>query len=214
MPIPEIRSPEEVSQPVAKVLHFRSNISGLLAARPAVRMLAFAFDFALLHGLAIVTAQWLCVLMLRQLLQAKVMTNGVVVSAPVFHACYQYGVGLIWPVTLLFLGFIYYVASAHLWGASLGQGLLGLRVVTRAGELPSLESAGKRYFASVFTLFSMGFFFFLGAYSREGLCFHDEASGTRVVRRDSVAPQAAVNPEARPVGEYTAEDRIQLDRVA
>ena len=186
MPIPEPRQPDEATKTLAAVAYLINNISGLKAPRPALRMFAFAFDFALLHGLSLCAAQWLSVLMLRQLLSAKGIGNGVVLSAEVFQTAYQYGISLIWPIAMLFLGFSYFVTCIHLWGASIGLGLFGLKVVTRTGEMPSLERAGKRFFASIFTFFSLGFFFFFGAYSRDGICFHDEASGTRVVRRDSI----------------------------
>lgn len=189
MPIQDLTLPEPIPadnpSDSATIHYLINNINGLKAARPRPRILAFALDFALLHGFSMALAQWLAVLMLRSLLKAKVTKGGIVIGASFFQYAYQYGVTLIWPVALLFTAFIYFVSCTHLWGATLGQGLFGLRVVTRTGELPSLEKAGRRFFASVFTFFSMGFFFFLGAYNRDGLCFHDEASGTRVVRRDS-----------------------------
>ena len=170
-----------------RLLHiFDNNLRRMRAPRPLLRSGAFLFDYLLLHGTASALSHGLCVGMLGLLLPGRALGAKFILTSPQnIQLTYQYGMSLVFPVALLLMSFVYFVTSAHLAGASLGQALLGLRVVTRAGELPSLEQAVKRFFASLFSLFSMGFFFFLGAGRAEGICFHDDASGTRVVRRDS-----------------------------
>jgi uncharacterized RDD family membrane protein YckC len=156
------------------------------APKARLRSLAFILDYLLLHCVASALSHWVCVAMLGALLPGKALgAKTLATSAKVIELTYQYGVSLLFPVAFLLISFVYFVALTHQSGASLGQALVGLRVVTRAGELPTIEQAAKRFFASIFTLMSAGFFFFLGAATRDGICFHDEASGTRVVLRDS-----------------------------
>lgn len=194
MPIPDISRAIAPSQGAPmdspSIVSLVNNINALRPGSPRSRLLAFGVDLAFLYGVSIKISQWIGILMLRSILQARTGAHGAtlpgfVISSEGFQFAYQYSVVLIWPVALLFCAFAYFVSSTHLWGATLGQGLLDLRVVTRRGELPSLERSGKRFFASIISLCTMGIFFVLGAYGRDGICFHDDASGTRVVSRES-----------------------------
>lgn len=162
------------------------------SADPWRRALAFAFDFALIHGASVFLAEWTSLLMLRSMLGK---TGKALVTNDAFQDAFSYANFYLYPAAVLFLSFVYFVAFLHLWGMSFGKGLAGIAVVNRQGETPSLDQTTRRFFGTVFSFLTCGFFFIVGMKSREQICFQDEVSGTFVVlrpvggvRRNSMEP--------------------------
>ncbi|MDD1775975.1 MAG: RDD family protein [Candidatus Methanomethylicus sp.] len=82
--------------------------------------------------------------------------------------------------------FIYVPLSTWKLGGTLGQRMLDLKVVTMDGDnLPFWKSLGRSIVAGVFTLFTWGTGFFWSLRGPTFRAFHDIASQTMVVRRQT-----------------------------
>ena len=78
---------------------------------------------------------------------------------------------------------VYFTLGHALMGATVGKALLGLRVVGRDGERPSLARSAGRSAAALLSLALFGLGGLLALFTRSGRALHDWIAGTWVVER-------------------------------
>lgn len=87
-----------------------------------------------------------------------------------------------------------------LYGHTIGQQMLGLRVIDEEGGAPDLPAVALRVGALPVGLFFLGLGALWIAFDREARGFHDHVSGTLVVRRAVAGPSDLRSTEDLSVG--------------
>ena len=87
------------------------------------------------------------------------------------------------PVFQLTMLFVAYVFFAGFWwraGRTLGMQSWGLRLETMDGQKVGLSRASVRFFCALLSWLPFGLGFWWQLWDRDGLCWHDRWSGTRL----------------------------------
>ena len=147
------------------------------------RIYAFAFDAMLVGGFSLWAAKWVNVAMLS-LFQKDFLPHGESGAREFFLAAQDFSFSSVFSVSFLLLGFVYYVLSLTLVGRSLGQGLLGLRVMShQGGTKPSVAEAWSRTLLVFLGLASAGLLFLMPWLWKRGELLQDVWSGTHIDRQ-------------------------------
>lgn len=124
---------------------------------------------ALLYDLFPVAGLWFVVAAVFVALHGDAVTGGVL--------------GLLEFAALWAVTGAYAVASWHRGGQTLGMRPWRLHVTGADGELPTVRALTVRYLVGNLSLLLAGLGFWWAWFDRDGLTWHDRASGTRMLRR-------------------------------
>ncbi|MEK7774883.1 MAG: RDD family protein [Candidatus Zixiibacteriota bacterium] len=84
---------------------------------------------------------------------------------------------------------VYDIGSHYRFGATLGQRLLGIRVVSETGRHPSLAQNTARYFAHVLSALPLYYGFFRSIWDERRQTWHDQITKTYVICSKSEDPK-------------------------
>jgi len=89
---------------------------------------------------------------------------------------------LAYQLTLLAVAWAFFAGFWAFAGRTLGMQSWGLRVVTADGVKPDLVRATTRFIVAILSWVPLGLGYWWQLWDRDGLTWHDRASGTRLVR--------------------------------
>jgi uncharacterized RDD family membrane protein YckC len=83
-------------------------------------------------------------------------------------------------LTLLAVAYAFFVGFWCRSGSTLGMLAWGLRVESDSGRPPTIGQASLRFFVAIASWLALGLGFFWQLLDKDGLTWHDHASGTRL----------------------------------
>lgn len=146
----------------------------------AERMVSHAVDVALVMGLSFYASK---IIALGFLSIYSAQFTGMGKSAgPAFAAVYEYANGQLLGACAAFFGVLYFVGLPVLKGRTLGQGLLGLKIVDQDGNIPSMPALAKRFLGCLLVYASGGLLLLSGLRNRASRLPQDSLSESFVIK--------------------------------
>lgn len=161
-----------------------SEPSGSAAAQRAAhlgwRLAAIGYDLMPLVGI------WMLVALLAMVgLQAVTGSTNIVMSDAVNHREWLYWITL--RLALLAATATYFIISWRRAGQTIGMRAWRLQLVSYDGSRISQRQAWQRFGMAIVSLLALGIGFFWSLFDRDGRCWHDIVSGTRLIRVSRLA---------------------------
>ena len=83
-------------------------------------------------------------------------------------------------LTVALIIYLFFIVFWSRFGRTLGMQSWGLRIVDQEGQLPGIGACTIRFVVGILSLAALGLGFLWQLVDREGLSWHDRASGTRL----------------------------------
>jgi uncharacterized RDD family membrane protein YckC len=144
------------------------------------RAVAHFVDVCVVQGFSVYGAKFFSVAILS-LYAGEISGTGRGAGA-VFRDAFSYSSAQLLAASCAALSVLYFIGLPLLMGRTLGQGLMGLRIVSDGGQPLTLRQLCLRMVGCVLSYASGGILCLVGLRQRDGRFLHDVISDTRVVK--------------------------------